>query len=175
MNVASVAFVASYLKTGMPLIKKRVTVDGSAVREPRNVEVLIGTPLKEVFEFCGGFKSEPGKVIMGGPMMGVSQFSLDLPVLKHTNALLALDASESRIPEETACIRCGRCVRACPMKLLPLELDRLVKAQQYEEAQRLHLMDCIECGCCVYTCPAKRLMVQSIRIGKDYIRRNAKK
>ncbi|HOK42341.1 MAG TPA: electron transport complex subunit RsxC [Thermoclostridium caenicola] len=175
MNVASVAFVASYLKTGMPLVKKRVTVDGSAVRNPQNVEVPIGTLLKEVFDFCGGFKSEPGKVIMGGPMMGVSQYSLDLPVLKHTNALLALDADEGRIPEETACIRCGRCVRACPMRLLPLELDRLVKTQQFEEAQRFHLMDCIECGCCVYACPAKRLMVQSIRIGKDYIRRNAKK
>lgn len=175
MNVASVAFVASYLKTGMPLIKKRVTVDGSAVNNPGNVEVLIGTPLREVFDFCGGFKSEPGKVIMGGPMMGVSQYSLDLPVLKNTNALLALDENESRIPEQTACIRCARCVRACPMRLMPFELDRLVTARMYEEAQKMHIMDCIECGCCVYACPAKRLMVQSIRIGKDYIRRNTKK
>jgi len=175
MNVASVAFVASYLKTGMPLVKKRVTVDGSAVANPQNVEVLIGTPLREVFEFCGGFKSEPGKVIMGGPMMGVSQYSLDLPVLKYTNALLAFDKKESSIPEESPCIRCARCVRACPMRLLPFELDRLVKARKYEDAEKLHIMTCIECGCCVYVCPAKRLMVQSIRIGKDYIRRNRKK
>lgn len=175
MNVVSVAFVASYLKTGMPLIKKRVTVDGSAVKNPQNVEVLIGTPLKEVFDFCGGFKSEPGKVIMGGPMMGVSLFSLDLPVLKLNNALLAFDEDESRIPEETACIRCSRCVRACPMGLLPFELDRLVNAKKYEEAQKLHILDCIECGCCTYTCPARRLMVQTIRIGKDFIRRNTKK
>jgi electron transport complex protein RnfC len=175
MNVTTASFVASYLKTGMPLIKKRVTVDGAAVQNPQNVEVLIGTPLREVFEFCGGFKSNPRKVIMGGPMMGVSQFSLDLPVLKHTNALLALDETQSRIPEGSACIRCARCVRACPMGLLPFELDRLVDAKKYEEAQKIHIMDCIECGCCVYACPAKRLMVQSIRIGKDYIRRNTKK
>lgn len=175
MNVASVAFVASYLKTGMPLIKKRITIDGSAVQNPQNVEVLIGTPLREVFDFCGGFKSEPKKVIMGGPMMGVSQFSLDLPVLKQSNALLAFDEAQSRIPEESACIRCARCVRACPMGLLPFELDRLVNAKKYEEAQKTHILDCIECGCCVYACPAKRLMVQSIRIGKDYIRRNKKK
>jgi electron transport complex protein RnfC len=175
MNVTTASFVASYLKTGMPLIKKRVTVDGAAVQNPQNVEVLIGTPLREVFEFCGGFKSNPRKVIMGGPMMGVSQFSLDLPVLKHTNALLALEETQSSIPEGSACIRCARCVRACPMGLLPFELDRLVDAKKYEEAQKIHIMDCIECGCCVYACPAKRLMVQSIRIGKDYIRRNTKK
>jgi len=107
--------------------------------------------------------------------MGVSLFSLDLPVLKLNNALLAFDEDESRIPEETACIRCSRCVRACPMGLLPFELDRLVNAKKYEEAQKLHILDCIECGCCTYTCPARRLMVQTIRIGKDFIRRNTKK
>lgn len=175
MNVASVAFVADYLRTGMPLIKKRVTIDGSSVKNPQNVWVLIGTPLREVFDFCGGFKSDPSKVIMGGPMMGVAQFSLDLPVLKNTNALLAFDGKEGRIPAETACIRCGRCVFSCPMGLMPLDIDRNVRVGNYEEARKFNVMDCIECGSCAYVCPAKRLLVQSIRLGKDYIRRNMKK
>jgi electron transport complex protein RnfC len=176
LNVASVAFIAAYLKTGMPLIKKRITVDGSAVKCPQNVEVLIGTPLSEVFEFCGGFKEIPEKVIMGGPMMGVSQFSLDLPVIKNTNALIALDEKEAKMPPESACIRCGRCVAACPMSLMPLELDRAIRAGNIEDAQNKYfLMDCIECGCCVYACPSKRLMVQTIRLGKDTVRRNPKK
>lgn len=176
MNVASVAFTATYMKTGMPLIKKRITIDGSAVKNPQNVEVLIGTPVQEVFDFCGGFKEIPEKVIMGGPMMGVSQFSLNLPVLKNTNALIALDEKLAKIPKESACMRCGRCVRACPMGLMPLELDRLVRASNMEDAQnKYYLMDCIECGCCVYACPSKRLLVQSIRLGKDSIRRNTKK
>lgn len=175
MNVASVAFVARYLKSGMPLIKKRVTVDGSSVKEPKNVEVLIGTPIQEVFDFCGGFTSEPGKLIMGGPMMGVALYSLDTPVLKNTNALLALSEAEGQIPEESACIRCGRCVKACPMNLLPFDLDRLVKANSYDDIDKYHIMDCIECGSCVYACPAKRMIVQSIRLGKDKLRRTAKK
>ncbi len=171
MNVASVAFIAAYLKTGMPLIKKRITVDGSAVKNPRNVEALIGTPVGEVFDFCGGVESEPSKVIMGGPMMGVALYSMDLPVLKNTNALLALSEQEGRIPQEGPCIRCGRCVRACPMNLLPLDIDRLAKANSFEELNKYHVQDCIECGSCVYACPAKRLIVQSVRLGKDALRR----
>ncbi len=175
MNVGSAAFVASYLKTGMPLIKKRITVDGSSVKSPKNVEALIGTPIQDVFDFCGGFSSEPGKLIMGGPMMGVALYSLELPVLKNTNALLALSEKEGRIPDESACIRCGRCVRVCPMNLLPLDIDRLVKANSFEDIEKYNIMDCIECGSCVYACPAKRTIVQSIRLGKDTLRRTAKK
>lgn len=175
MNVTSVSFVASYLKTGIPLIKKRVTVDGTAVKTPNNVEILIGTPVQEVFDFCGGFKSQPGKIIMGGPMMGVALYSAEIPVLKNTNALLALSEGQAKLPEESSCIRCGRCVRACPMSLLPFELDRLVKAGMYEEVEKYNIMDCIECGSCVYACPAKRLIVQYIRLGKDALRRKAKK
>ncbi len=175
MNVGSAAFIASYLKSGMPLIKKRITVDGSSVKSPKNVEALIGTPIQDVFDFCGGFTGEPGKLIMGGPMMGVALYSTELPVLKNTNALLALNEKEGRIPQESACIRCGRCVNACPMNLLPLDLDRLVKANSLEDIEKYNIMDCIECGSCVYACPAKRTIVQSIRLGKDTLRRTAKK
>jgi electron transport complex protein RnfC len=139
------------------------------------VYALIGTPVKDVFDFCGGFSAEPKKLIMGGPMMGVALYSADLPVMKYTNALLALDEKEGSIPDEYSCIRCGRCVKACPMNLLPFEIDRLVKARLHDDLDNLNIMDCMECGSCVYACPSKRLIVQSIRLGKDILRRAAKK
>ncbi len=175
MNVASVAFVAEYLKSGMPLIKRRVTVDGSSVKTPMNLEVLIGTPIGEVFKFSGGFISEPAKFIMGGPMMGVALYSDEIPVMKYTNALLALNEKDAKIPEENVCIRCGRCVNVCPMKLLPFDIDRLVKVNQYDDLDKYNIMDCIECGSCAYACPSKRMLAQSVRLGKDILRRKAKK
>lgn len=173
MNVNSVSFVAQYMKTGMPLIKKRVTVDGPAVAKPANVEVLIGTRLSEVFEFCGGFKTSPAKLLMGGPMMGVAQYSLDTSVVKHTNALLALDEETAKLPPESPCIRCGKCVEVCPMNLLPLELNYNVVKGNMEELAKYHINDCIECGSCSYKCPAKRHLVQSIRLGKAQLRQQA--
>lgn len=167
MNVTSVAFLAEYLKTGMPLIKKRVTVDGPAVSKPANVEVLIGTKLSDVFEFCGGFIKDPCKIIMGGPMMGIAQFSIQMPVLKQTNALIAFDESFAKLPPESACIRCGRCVKTCPMNLLPLHLNKAALREDLEALSKFHVMDCIECGSCTYGCPAKIHLVQSIRLGKE--------
>ncbi len=175
MNVTSVAFVAKYLKTGIPLIKRRVTVDGKCVSTPKNVEVLLGTPLQEVFDFCGGFIKDPGKIIMGGPMMGVSLYSTELPVMKYTNALLAFDEEEGEVPAENPCIRCARCTDVCPMNLLPFDIDRLVKANKIENLNNHHVMDCIECGACVYVCPARRMLLQSIRLAKDATKRAGKK
>lgn len=171
MNVNSVSFISQYVKTGMPLIKKRVTVDGSAVKNPSNVEVLIGTRLSDVFEFCGGFKSEVRKVLMGGPMMGIAQYSLDTPVLKHTNALLAFEGKDVELGTESACIRCGRCVRGCPMNLMPLYINLHALKGNVEELGKYHPMDCIECGSCSYVCPAKRHLVQSIRLAKAQLRK----
>lgn len=175
MNVNSVSFISQHMKTGMPLIKKIVTVDGSAVKNPSNVEVLIGTPLEDVFNFTGGFKSEPRKVLMGGPMMGIAQFSLQAPVLKHTNALLAFDEADAKVPPESPCIRCGKCVSACPMNLLPLSLNFNVLKGNMDELHNLHINDCIECGSCSYVCPSKRHLVQSIRLGKAQLRQAAAK
>lgn len=170
-NVNTASFIESFVRTGMPLIKKKVTVDGSAVKEPKNVEVFIGTQLKDVFEFCGGFSEQPHKVIMGGPMMGVAQFSLENSVVKHTNALLAFNREDALLPKETVCIRCGKCVNACPMELLPLYINANVSAGFIEETLKYCVNNCIECGCCSYVCPAKRHLVQSIRYAKAELRR----
>lgn len=175
LNVNSASFIAAYVETGLPLVTKRITVDGPVVKEPKNVLVPIGTSLKDVFDFCGGFTSNPFKVLMGGPMMGIAQYSLETSVIKNTNAILALDKNEGDLPSESACIRCGRCVEACPMFLVPSELNRLVMAGKYEELEKYHVLDCIECGSCSYACPAKRYLVQSIRMGKDEARKMAKK
>ena len=172
-NVTTVSFIAQYFKTGLPLIRKKVTVDGSAVANPKNVEVLIGTPLREVFDFCGGFCDEPRKIIMGGPMMGVAQHSLDDPVLKQTNALLAFNERDAEKPKESVCIRCGKCVAACPMSLLPLYINLNVVRGKFEETEKYHVTDCIECGCCSYVCPASRNLVQSVRIAKAELRKIA--
>ncbi len=134
MNVASVAFLSKYLKTGMPLTTKRVTVDGSAIAEPKNLLVPIGTPIQNLIDFCGGFKTEPGKVLMGGPMMGIAVNRLDYPVLKNNNAILAFDEKDSREPEETPCIRCGRCVNACPFNLMPASIEKAFKAGNVDAA-----------------------------------------
>lgn len=175
MNVNSASFVSEYIKTGMPLIKRRVTVDGSAVKNPQNVEVLIGTQLSDVFEFCGGFSHEVHKVLMGGPMMGIAQYSLQTSVVKHTNALLAFGRDEAGRYQESACIRCGRCVDACPMSLMPLYINSCALKEDFEGLKTYNTNDCIECGSCSFVCPAKRQLVQSIRLGKAQLRKEAAK
>lgn len=173
-NTSTASFLAGYMKTGMPLIKRKITVDGSSVAQPKNVEVLIGTPLRDVFEFCGGFTEQPVKIIMGGPMMGVAQFSLDNTVIKQTNALLALGKDEACLAHEEVCIKCGRCVGACPMSLLPLYLNACVERGLFEKLNDFNVLDCIECGCCSYVCPSARRLVQSIRYGKGELRKIAR-
>lgn len=170
-NINTVSFLSEYLRTGVPLIKRRITVDGSAVAHPANVEVPVGTRLRDVFEFCGGFKKAPAKIVMGGPMMGIAQFSLETPVLKQTNAILAFGPEDAGTPAESVCIRCGKCVGACPMNLTPLLINSSVVRGDFEAAASYHAGDCIECGCCSYVCPAKRHLVQSIRLAKAQLRR----
>lgn len=175
MNIASVSFLASYMRTGMPLTKKRVTIDGSAIKEPQNVIVPIGTPIKDVMEFCGGYRSQPKKLLMGGPMMGIAITGDDLPILKQNNAILAFDEKEAKLYETTACIRCGRCVAACPMNLMPTKLERAAQKKDVDALLELDVMTCMECGCCAFSCPAGRRLVQSIRMGKAYVKKASQK
>lgn len=170
VNCTTLATIARYIKTGMPLVEKCVTVDGSAVKEPKNVIVPIGTPMKDVFDFCGGFKSEPKKVLYGGPMMGIAVPSLDVPILKSTNAILAFDAKDAEPPRETACIKCGRCISACPLNLMPTDIETAYKLNDGAALDELKVNICMECGCCSFACPAKRPLVQTNKLAKQVLR-----
>ena len=175
MNVSSVAFVASYLRTGMPLVSRRLTVDGSAVVEPRNLRVIVGTPIKEVLDYCGGLKEDVGEVITGGPMMGVSVADLSFPILKQNNAVLAFSRAEAQLPAAGECIHCGRCIETCPMGLSPVIIAKAYNAKNTAELGRLMVDLCMECGSCSYVCPAKRPVTDTMRLAKAMLRKGAKK
>ncbi|MBQ1507605.1 MAG: electron transport complex subunit RsxC [Ruminococcus sp.] len=170
INCTTMAEIGSYLETGMPLVSKCVTVDGSAVRSPKNVIVPIGAELEKLFEFCGGFKEEPAKVLYGGPMMGLAVPSLNMPVLKNTNAVIAMGEREATPPKTTACINCGACVNHCPLRLDPREISRAYKLDSGEDLSALHVDLCMECGCCSYVCPANRPLVQTNKLAKSKLR-----
>lgn len=171
INVTTLASIAKYIETGMPLVEKVITVDGKPVNKPQNLIVPIGTSLKEVFEFCGGFREKPYKVMYGGPMMGISVPSLDMPVLKNTNAIVAFNEKEARIPDASNCIRCGRCINHCPLKLDPPAFAKALEASDVEELAKLKVNLCMECGVCSYVCPAKRPLVQNNRLAKGELRK----
>ena len=170
MNVTSIGVLARYIKTGMPLVTKRVTVDGSAIQNAMNVRVPIGTPIKDIVDFCGGYKDTPAKILCGGPMMGTALMDDAFPVLKQNNGFLFFDRKEAEMMEPTNCIRCGRCVEACPMNLMPTKLEAYTKIASVEMLQKLSIMNCMECGSCAFVCPANRRLVQSIRLGKTIVR-----
>jgi len=174
MNVTSVAFLADYFETGMPLVEKCVTVDGSAIKNPMNVICPIGTSIENVIEFTGGYKSEPGKILYGGPMMGIAVFSTDYPIMKNNNAITVFNKKDSKLPKSRNCIHCGRCVAACPMGLNPTLFARAMKVEDSaERAARLNeakLMLCMECGCCSFVCPSVRPLVENNRLAKAELR-----
>ena len=170
INCTTLAAVARYIKTGMPLVEKYVTVDGSAVKNPKNVIAPIGTPMKDVFDFCGGFRAEPKKVLYGGPMMGLAATNLDAPILKNTNAILAFGDREAVLPKETACIKCGRCVSHCPFNLAPTDIETAFMLKKTEDLEALKVNLCMECGCCAYVCPANRPLVQVNKLAKAMLR-----
>ena len=174
INVTSLATLAKYVKTGMPLVEKCVTVDGSAIKEPKNVIAPIGASLREIIEFAGGLKEEVGKALFGGPMMGSPACSLDEPITKTTNGITVMNTLDSTLRDSTACIHCGRCVSACPINLNPTEFSKALELPTKEE--RMARLDafsvnlCMECGCCSYVCPASRPLVQNNRLGKTALR-----
>lgn len=174
MNVTTIAFLAKYIRTGMPLVEKVVTVDGSAVAEPKNLIVPVGTPIKDVLEAAGGVKGELGKVMYGGPMMGVAVYTTDAPVLKNTNAITAFNKADAAPKRINPCIHCGRCVSACPMGLNPTVFSRALNLDdKAERAERFTLGKvtlCIECGCCSYVCPSTRPLVVNNKLAKAELR-----
>lgn len=165
-NSTTIASIGKYLKTGMPLVEKCVTVDGSAVKEPKNIIAPIGASLKDVFEFAGGFKAEPQKVLYGGPMMGISVPSLDAPIIKNTNAILAFAENEAKAPKTTACIKCGACINHCPFGINPPMISKGLKENDFDLVKKAGAELCMECGCCSFVCPAKRPIVQNNKLAK---------
>ena len=171
-NCTTVAVFDKYIKTGRPLVEKVVTVDGPNVKNPQNVLAPIGTPIRELFEFCGGFNSDlTGKILSGGTMMGVAQPDLDVPVVKTTNSLLALlpETDSRKKIKETACIKCGRCIDVCPMSLMPPNIEEAFTAKRIDKFEHYKINLCVECGSCAYVCPAKRPLVQAIQLSKDML------
>ena len=169
-NVTSVSVVGKYFRTGIPLVDRRLTVDGDAVATPKNVRVPIGTPIHEIIKYCGGYKEEPREIIMGGPMMGRSIPTDRMPVIKANNAILAFTKSQAEIPTETPCINCGRCHMACPFGLRPTAFADAYLAGDAQKLSDLQVMQCMECGSCSYVCPARRPLCFYNKMGKGLVK-----
>jgi Na+-translocating ferredoxin:NAD+ oxidoreductase subunit C len=167
-NVGTALAVRDALRLNRPLYERVTTVTGPGIRDPKNLRVRIGTPVRTLIDFCGGYATEVGKLIMGGPMMGIAVSSDEVPVLKGTSGVLVLGRAAT-VFDEHDCIRCGRCVEVCPMGLAPLRLNNLIRRGQLEAAKDEHVKDCIECGCCAYACPSKIRLVHQIKYAKSEI------
>lgn len=173
-NVSSANAVYEAVYYNKPLIERYVTVTGHGVKEPSNFLVRIGTSFSDMLEEAGGLTEDSGKVINGGPMMGIAQPNINQPVEKASNCILVLNKEESKPPVTNPCIRCGKCVSVCPVGLMPLLIHKYSLKEKFDKAQSLHILDCIECGSCSYICPSKRPLVEAIRFGKREIRQAGK-
>ena len=170
LNCTTLAAIGAYLQTGMPLVEKCVTVDGGAVKEPQNVLVPLGSAMADVIAFCGGYTVPAHKLLYGGPMMGITVPDDTAPILKNTNAVLALTAREVKTPRTTACIRCGSCASSCPFGLVPLQIAAATERRDVTMLGDLAVMNCMECGCCSFVCPAHRPLVQTNKLAKTILR-----
>jgi electron transport complex protein RnfC len=165
-NVATVFAVYEAVYQRKPLYERVITVTGSCLSRPKNLLVRIGTPIKDLIDFCGPLTQEPAKIVIGGPMMGIAQFSTDTPVIKSTTGVILFNEKEAKDIEESFCIRCGNCVKECPMGLMPCLINLAAEKGMWQEAKKYGLLDCIECGLCSYVCPANRRIIQTIKRAK---------
>lgn len=170
MNVTSCASLFQYFETGMPIVEKCITVDGSAIKNPMNVIAPVGTMVSEIIDFTGGFKEDPYKVLFGGPMMGIAMPDLNQPVTKTCNAIIAFNEKDSRRPKETACIHCANCINHCPFRLNPPAIEKALNQKDWEGLKKLHVNVCMECGCCSFICPARRDIVARNKLAKQGLR-----
>lgn len=175
LNIDTIWAIADAINKGLPLIYRIVTLSGDAVSQPKNYMVRIGTPVKDVIEAAGGFLEEPAKILLGGPMMGNAIYNTEVPVLKGTGAIIALTEREIRTTEPTVCVRCAKCVDACPMHLQPLMLRAYSIKKDYAKLKDFHILDCMECGACAYICPGRQNPVQYIRNAKPKVLEMVKK
>lgn len=169
-NVSTFAAIFRAVRLGVPLTQRIVTISGEAIAEPQNFIVRIGTPFHDLIEVAGGLNEKTERVISGGPMMGLAQSDLRVPVIKATNSILCLLRDRNGAAENPVCLRCGKCVSVCPMRLQPLYMYRFVNVNRLDELERLNVLDCIECGSCAFTCPGKLPLVERFRKGKQMLR-----
>ena len=172
-NVGTVKAIWDAAFAGKPLYERAVTVAGNGIREPRNIWARIGTLSQTAVDFCGGLTGDVNTIIVGGPMMGIAQWSLDIPIVKGTSGILAWRSSAPA--SEHPCIRCARCIEHCPMGLSPTQLAKFIQFEKWEQADKWGALDCIECGCCQYICPSKIPLVHWLRLGKNKISREKRK
>jgi len=165
-NVATAYAIYEAVYLGKPLYERVVTITGSCLQSPRNLLARVGTPVRDLIAFCGPLKEEPAKIIFGGPMMGIAQYSFEAPVIKTTNGVVLFNKKEARLGEDEACIRCGACVRECPAGLMPCLINLAAEKEIWAQALAHDAMDCIECGLCNFVCPARRRLTQSIKRAK---------
>lgn len=168
-NIGTAVAIHEAIVDGQPLINAPLTVSGKGIKEPKNLYVPVGTPLSDVLEYCGGVTDEAVKVVVGGPMMGVAQYDFSAPIMKATSGILVLTKDEINDHQETPCLKCGKCVDACPLELVPTKMARYSQLEKLEEAEELDITVCMECGTCAYTCPANIPLVQWIRLGKQRV------
>jgi electron transport complex protein RnfC len=165
-NVGTAAAIYDAVALGKPLIERVVTITGKGVVKPANVLARMGDSFASLIEYAGGYSEKAAKLIMGGPMMGISQFTDDVPVIKGASCLLVMEEDEVDTGEQLPCISCARCVDVCPMRLIPSALGTLVEYEHWDDLKDYAILDCIECGACSYICPVKRKLVEYIKFGK---------
>ncbi len=168
-NVGTVCAIYDAVHRDIPLLERSLTISGSGIKEPQNVKVRIGTILKNVIDNCGGYADGVGKIIMGGPLMGIAQYTDEVPILKATSGIIVQTEDEVSIEEEQPCIRCSRCVDVCPMRLLPCEIANYAEHHNFDKCEELDIMDCKECGSCSFVCPAKRNIAHLVKFAKNEI------